>query len=120
MAQAALDGDLSAQRFDQSANEREAEAGAIRRCVEAAEDGWQALRLNAAAGVAHQELNFVATFFSLQPNGPAIGSKAKGIADQVVEDGANGAPVRADVRKISEAAITISISCFFASSLNRS
>ena len=61
-AEAAFDGDLSAVRFDEAANQREAEAGAIAgsaRGVEAAEDGGQALGLDAAAVVVHEELDAV-------------------------------------------------------------
>src|SRR5450755_3810083 len=103
MAEAAFDGDLSSERFHQAAHEGEAQPGAFRRRIEAAEDGWQALRLNAAARVAYKKLNFIAAFLRFQTNGASIGSKANGVAHQIVEDGANGAPICAYVREVSEA-----------------
>ncbi len=60
VAQAAFNGDLAAQRLDQTPHQRQAEARAFfREGVEAVEDGAQPLGLNAAAGVAHRELHKV-------------------------------------------------------------
>ena len=65
MAEAALDGDLAAEGFDEAAHQGQAEAGAgfIGRGIEAVEDGGEALGLDAAAGVAHGELHEVLDLF---------------------------------------------------------
>ena len=94
MAQAALDGNLSAQRLDQPADQREAQAGALLgECTEAVEDGAQPLGLDAAAGVAHRELHKVLDLFGGQQNLALRRRVANGIGEQVVQDGAHRAPV---------------------------
>jgi hypothetical protein len=68
--------------------------------IEAVEDGAQPLGLDAAAGVAHRELHKVLDLFGGQQN-LALGRRvANGIGEQVVQDGAQRAPVGLHKREI--------------------
>ena len=58
VAQAALDGDLAAQRLDQPAHQGQAHAGSLSEPdIEAVEDALEPLGLDAAPAVAHGELH---------------------------------------------------------------
>ena len=104
-AEAALDGDLSTEGLDEAANQCEAESGAFAGAaggVEAAEDLWQSFRLDAAAAVANEELDAVFDLFGAEQD-RAFGRRVTdGVAEQVVEDAAQGAAVGVDVGEIGE------------------
>ncbi len=84
VADAAFDRDLSSEGFDEAAHERQTQAGAgfIGR-AEAAKDSGEALGLDAAAGVADEELDFVAALFGFEPNGAVVGCVAQALLSRL-------------------------------------
>ena len=103
-AEAAFDGNLAALRFDEAADEGEAETGAAAGGVagEAAEDGGQALGLDAATGVVHEELNALLLLGSAEADVATFGRVAEGVGDEVVEDGAKRAAIGLDLGDVFE------------------
>ena len=101
VAKAALDCDLAAERFDETANESEAQArAALRERIKAIEDGSETFGFDATAGVAHGELDEVFDLFGSEEDLAILGRIAQGVGEQVVEDGAESATIGFDNRQI--------------------
>lgn len=102
-AEAAFRGDLAAVGFHEAADEGETEAGAaVRGAAEAVKDGANAVCGDAPAGVADGELDEALALFGFQVDLAARGGVAEGVGEEIVEDGADGAAVSADVGEVRE------------------
>src|SRR4051812_6040983 len=101
VSETAFNGDLATERFDQAAHQGKTQARAfLGRRAEPVKDGAQALGFDAATIVANRELHKVLYLLSSENNFAPLGREAKGIGEQVVEDGAKGASIGAHVGEI--------------------
>jgi len=99
VAEAALDGNLTAQRLDDLRTRREAEAGARSEFELKRSKTLPSLSLNAAAGIAN--VNFTKSFTSSAASRISLGECSAEHWREVVQNGVHGAPVGLHKREIA-------------------